>query len=92
MYGWSEAQALQMNVRDRIPEALRTGALETLASLSRSEVLQPYLTQRLNSSGLIVEVSIISTALLDEAGHMYAIATTERAKLGVAEMIMGEAA
>ena len=27
MYGWSEAEALTMNVRDRIPEALREDAL-----------------------------------------------------------------
>jgi len=26
----------------------------------------------------VLDVSIISSALIDEAGHMYAIATTER--------------
>ena len=84
LYGWSESQALQMNVRERIPEGLRVDALVTLASLSRAEVLQPYLTQRLTSTGAVLEVSIISTALLDEAGQMYAIATTERVKPGKA--------
>ena len=79
LYGWSEAQALALNVRERIPESLRAGALETLASLSRTEILQPYLTQRLTASGAVLEVSIISTALLDDKGQMYAIATTERA-------------
>jgi two-component system CheB/CheR fusion protein len=83
LYGWSEAQALAMNVRDRIPEALRPGALETLTHLSRAEVLQPYVTQRLTASGAVLAVSIISTALLDDQGQMYAIATTERAKPGV---------
>ena len=85
LYGWSEAQALKMNVRERIPEALRAGALEVLSSLSRSEVLQPCLTQRLTATGAALEVSIISTALLDEHGNMYAIATTERVKPGTAE-------
>ena len=79
LYGWSEAQALALNVRERIPESLRAGALETLARLSRTEILQPYLTQRLTASGAVLEVSIISTALLDDKGQMYAIATTERA-------------
>jgi two-component system CheB/CheR fusion protein len=69
-----------MNVHERIPESKRDGALVKLASLSRSEVLQPYLTQRLTAAGAVLEVSIISTALLDEQGQMYAIATTERAK------------
>ncbi|MEI8371516.1 MAG: chemotaxis protein CheB [Planctomycetota bacterium] len=79
MYGWSEAEALAMNVRDRIPKELREGALATLAQLSRAEILEPYPTQRLTKAGKVVSVSMISTALLDNAGKMYAIATTERA-------------
>jgi len=78
LYGWSEVEALAMNVRDRIPEGLREGALATLAQLSRAEILAPYLTQRLAKDGSSVDVSIISTALLKEGGEMYAIATTER--------------
>jgi len=81
LYGWTEAQALAMNVRERIPVELREGALARLASLSRSEVLQPYKTQRLTKADSVIEVSIISTALIDAQGKMYAIATTERAKV-----------
>lgn len=80
LYGWSEQQALGMNVRERIPEALREGALTTLKNLSKAEVLQAYLTERLNQDGKIVQVSIISTALINTGGEMYAIATTERPK------------
>jgi two-component system, chemotaxis family, CheB/CheR fusion protein len=79
LYGWSEAQALVMNVRERIPPALRMQALATLAQLSRSKILEPYRTQRLTQAGAVIEVSMVSTALLNEAGQMYAIATTERA-------------
>jgi two-component system CheB/CheR fusion protein len=82
LYGWSEAQALAMNVRERIPEGQREGALDKLTRLSHAEVLEPYRTQRLTSSGAVLDVSIISTALLDDAGKVYAIATTERAKPG----------
>jgi two-component system CheB/CheR fusion protein len=78
LYGWSEAEALQMNVRDRIPQPQRENALAKLVQLSRAEVLQPYRTQRLTNQGAVVDVTIISTALLNEAGQMYAIATTER--------------
>ena len=83
LYGWSEAQALQMNVRERIPLALRDDALANLASLSRAEVLQPYRTQRLTRDDSVLDVSIISTALMDAQGTMYAIATTERVKVPV---------
>jgi two-component system CheB/CheR fusion protein len=79
LYGWSEAEALAINVRDRIPEPLRAGALNTLVQLSRAEILAPARTQRLTRQGAVLEVTIISTALVNEAGQMYAIATTERA-------------
>ena len=80
MYGWSEAEALLMNVRDRIPQGLREQELSTIQHLSRAEILQPYRTQRITKEGAVVEISMVSTALVNEAGQMYAIATTERAK------------
>jgi len=81
LYGWSEAEALQMNVRDRIPPAQREQEIEKMHRLSRAEILEPYHTQRLTKSGEVVEISMIATALLNEAGQMYGIATTERARL-----------
>ena len=78
MYGWSENEALEINVRDRIPQDLREKALAKLKQLSQAEILEPYLTQRINKQGVILKVSIISTALINEAGDVYAIATTER--------------
>jgi two-component system CheB/CheR fusion protein len=78
MYGWSEAEALEMNVRDRIPEGLRKDALAMLLKLGKAEILDLYHTQRLAKDGTVKEVSIISTALVNETGQMYAIATTER--------------
>jgi len=79
MYGWSEAEALLMNVRDRIPQELRSDALVALRQLSQAEILEPYRTQRITKQGVVTAVSVISTALLNETGEIYAIATTERA-------------
>ena len=78
LYGWSEAEALQMNVRDRIPSESREKALAKLVQLSKAQILEPYLTQRLTKQGPVVVISITSTALVNSAGHMYAVATTER--------------
>ena len=78
LYGWSEAEALALNVRDRIVPAERPKALAKLVQLSQAEILAPYHTQRLAKDGTVKEVSIISTALVNAAGQMYAIATTER--------------
>jgi two-component system CheB/CheR fusion protein len=79
MYGWSEAEALAMNVRDRIPKERQEEALGKVHTLSQAEILEPYRTQRITKGGKVVDVSMISTALVNEAGQMYAIATTERA-------------
>jgi two-component system CheB/CheR fusion protein len=80
MYGWSETEALVMNVRDRIPEGLRNEALAKLHQLSQAEILEPYRTQRITKDGNVVEVWMTPTALMNEAGQMYAIATTERTR------------
>jgi len=85
MYGWSEAEALKMNVRDRIPEALRKDALAKLIQLGQAKILEPQRTERLTKQGAVMQVSIISTALLDETGKMYAVATTERVEEGDAK-------
>jgi two-component system CheB/CheR fusion protein len=80
MYGWSEAEALTMNVRDLVPEGLREDALTHILQLSRAEILKPCRTQRINKNGMVMEVLLTSTALVNGAGQVYAIATTERAK------------
>ena len=78
IYGFSEAEALQMNIGEIIPKNLREEALSKAHQLSRSEILTPYRTQRIARDGSVLEVWMTSTALLNEAGLMYAIATTER--------------
>jgi two-component system CheB/CheR fusion protein len=78
LYGWTEEQALTMNVRDRIPKELQANALAKVHQLSLAETLEPYRTQRLAKDGSVLEVSLTSTALMNETGQMYAIATTER--------------
>ena len=53
-------------------------ALARVHALSQAKVLQPYQTQRLAKDGSVLQVTLVSTALLNPAGVMYAIATTER--------------
>ena len=80
MYGWSETEALAMNIRDLIPEGLRKEAAAMVKQLGRAEVLRPYHTQRIVKDGRIVEVWLTATALVNEAGEVHAMATTERAR------------
>jgi len=78
MYGWSEAEALVMNVSDRIPKNYDLKELTVIQQLAQSQVLEPYRTQRMAKDGTVVEIWMTSSALVNEAGQMYAIATTER--------------
>ena len=80
MYGWGETEALAMNVHDLVPKRLRKDALAHIHQLSRAEILKPYRTQRIKKDGMIMDVLMTSTALVNETGQVYAIATTERAK------------
>ena len=79
MYGWTEDEALSMNIRDLIPEPLRGAALEMMRQHSMARELAPYRTQRIAKNGTPVEVTLTATTLRNEAGDVYAIATTERA-------------
>ena len=85
MYGWTEAEALSMNVRDRLPKALRDNAAAKVEQLGDAKTLEPYRTRRVAKDGTEIEVSITSTALTDDAGEMYAIATTERSTANAAD-------
>jgi len=82
MYGWSEAETMAMNIRDLIPEGQRDDALAVVQQLARAEVLEPYCSQRIARDGRIVEVWLTATALVNETGQAYAIATTERERRG----------
>jgi two-component system CheB/CheR fusion protein len=78
-YGWSETEALNMNIRELIPVAGRDEALAIVRQLSGAAVMQPYHMERIAKDGRVVRVSLTATALLNESGAVYGIATTERA-------------
>jgi two-component system CheB/CheR fusion protein len=79
LYGWSEAEALAMNMRDLIPEGQQEPALMSLRDHCQSGVLEPLRQLRTTKNGRAVEVSLIAAALVNDSGGTYAIATTERA-------------
>jgi two-component system CheB/CheR fusion protein len=54
--------------------------MSKVAELCRAHALEPFATKRVTKGGATVDVSIVVTALVDEAGEVYAIATTERAR------------
>jgi two-component system, chemotaxis family, CheB/CheR fusion protein len=77
-YGWSEAEALTMNIRALIPPSQREAALARVRRLAQAEVLEPFRTQRLTKDSKVVEISMTATALVNAAQEVYAVFTTER--------------
>ena len=80
MYGWSEAEALAMNIHGLIPEIEREDALAALRQQCQSGVLEPLHQRRIAKDGRIIKVSLIAAALVNDTGETYGIATTERAE------------
>jgi two-component system CheB/CheR fusion protein len=78
MYGWSESEALKLNIQSLIPEGLAEEQRKQVQQLSKKKVLKPYQTQRLTKEGERIAVWLTATALLNDKGALYAIATTER--------------
>jgi two-component system CheB/CheR fusion protein len=78
LYGWSEAEALEMNIRELIPVPDREAALELVRRLSQSEILESYRTRRIGKNGEQLEVVLTATILTNSGGDAYAVATLER--------------
>jgi two-component system CheB/CheR fusion protein len=78
MYGWSEAEALAMNIREVMPESERDRALAAVRQQCQAGVLEPLRQQRIAKDGRSLAVLVIVSALVNDAGDTYAIATTER--------------
>ena len=77
MYGWTEAEALQLRFRDRVPSGLQDEELSKLQLLARGEVLPAYPSSRRTKDNRVLAVEVTATALIDTSGQVYAIATTE---------------
>jgi two-component system, chemotaxis family, CheB/CheR fusion protein len=78
IYGWTEAEALNMNIRELVPQERRKEALALLRQLSRAEKLEPRRVERLAKDGQRVAVWLTATALVKESGEPYAVSTTVR--------------
>ncbi|MDD5209118.1 MAG: chemotaxis protein CheB [Elusimicrobiales bacterium] len=73
MYGYTEAEALGMNISRLIPKKLKIKTRE-LARVSAA----PMETQRLAKDGRILDVQLTVTVLRDEDGRPVEVAKTER--------------
>jgi two-component system CheB/CheR fusion protein len=78
MYGYSEAEALQMNISDLLPTDRKQEVKDLIGLVQAGKPVQSYQTKRLSQSGEEVNIWLTVTALVDNMGQSYALATTER--------------
>jgi PAS domain S-box-containing protein len=78
IYGYSQAEALRMNIVDTVPTEYQEEARGFLASLKRGELLPNLETKRKHKDGRIIDVWLTNTKLTDDKGKLTGIATTER--------------
>jgi len=78
MYGWSEKQALQMNISQIVPPDKAEEALGIIKKILAGKAITSFETKRLTADGRILDVWLTVTALVDEKSIPTHIATTER--------------
>ncbi len=81
LFGWTEAEALNMNIRALMPEGKEEENVAAIRDHYQAGLLQPILVEKINKNGSAIRVRLIASPLWDEAGETYAIATTERAQI-----------
>jgi two-component system CheB/CheR fusion protein len=78
MYGYSEAEALNMNINEMIPSGEYEAASKFLQQIQAGTELKPFRTKRKTKDGRILDIWLTATRLDDDEGNPMEIATTER--------------
>jgi PAS domain S-box-containing protein len=78
LYGYGEEEAIWMNLFNIVPEDKRAIDKNMMDRLRQGEDVKSFETQRVAKDGHKLDVWLTVTALKDELGRIYAIATTER--------------
>ena len=78
IYGYSQSEALEMNIVDTVPVEYQEEAREFLSSLKRGDLVPTLETKRKTKDGRIVDVWLTNTKLVDDQGQLTGVATTER--------------
>ena len=78
MYGYSEEEALGLNVDRLVPKSARERETKQIERLRRGEAVDRFDTQRITRDERILDVTVNMSLLVDERGDPRAVAVTER--------------
>src|SRR5450631_2374423 len=78
IYGYSESEALRMNIVDTVPESHQSEAMKFIAALKGGDLVPSLETKRKTKDGRIIDVWLTNTKLVDDQGKLTGVATTGR--------------
>jgi two-component system sensor kinase FixL len=78
LYGYTQSEALKLNVRDLMTGDRLDSTLEVMRRVSRGEAMSAFDTQRRTRDGRVVDVSATVALLFDAAGNPESLAAAER--------------
>lgn len=78
LYGYTEEEAHQMNVRTIVPPPARAAFNETVERLRSRQNVPPVEVERITKDGRSVRVYQVASAIIDDTGTPIAIASTEK--------------
>jgi PAS domain S-box-containing protein len=78
LYGWSEAEALKLNIYDILPVPEQPGISRVLERMRNGETPKPMEVSRITKTGESLRIRLTLSLLVDQNGHPKAVATTEQ--------------
>lgn len=78
LYGYSEGEALRMNIQQTIPKDAQDAHILLVQRVLRGEFVEPTKTTRIAKDGRAIPVLLTASLLVDATGKAKGIATTER--------------
>jgi two-component system CheB/CheR fusion protein len=78
IYGWSEAEAVGMSSLEMVPDSIQAETAALLTRLREGGTVAPFKTQRRTKDGRPLNIWLTITKLVNEAGVVTGLATTER--------------
>jgi two-component system CheB/CheR fusion protein len=78
MYGYTEAEALTMNICETVPDTHKKEALQLVKDAFAGKTINAFKTKRKTKDGKILDVWLSVTTLRDANGAPVSLATTER--------------
>jgi two-component system CheB/CheR fusion protein len=78
MYGYTEAEALKMNIQNIVPDEKKKETLAFIKDIFQEKIIESFETQRLTKDGKMLDVWLTVTVVKDGKDKPEYVATTER--------------